>query len=62
MSSVNANSAKEAAVRKMRLMKLEALEKGDLTDFQFLAGQDKETAEVKIVSSHFIVDILLHNA
>jgi len=40
----------EAALLRMRSLKLEALEKGDLTDFSFLVGTEKDsTAEVRIL-------------
>jgi len=36
----------EAALLRLRNLKLEALEKGQLTDFSFLVGPDTKTAEV----------------
>jgi len=38
--------AHSSAGRKMRLLKLDALQKGEFTDFAFLVGQDKNEAEV----------------
>jgi len=40
-------AARNAAEKEMRRLKLDALEKGTMTDFAFLLGPEKETAEVR---------------
>jgi len=40
------DSSDDSALREMRRRKLEALEKGSLADFSFLAGPNEETAEL----------------
>jgi len=39
-------SSAEKAEQEMRQKKLEALEKGQMTDFSFLIGQEKDNSEV----------------
>jgi len=44
----------EASALKIRLKKLKALEKGEVTDFKFLVGQDDETAEVSFLTFYVL--------
>jgi len=37
----------EATGLQMRRLKMEALEKGEMTDYSFIVGPEKTTAEVK---------------
>jgi len=46
MSSSESSGFVEGAEQEMRRLKLEALEKGDLTDYTFLVGTEKDDAKV----------------
>jgi len=39
-----------ASELEMRRMKLQAIEEGQLTDFSFLVGPDKDTAVVRVLN------------
>jgi len=44
-------SSAAKAEEEMRYLKLDAIEKGLVTDFSFIVGPDKETAEVRVIFS-----------
>jgi len=54
MSTADPSAGRRGVIElRVRRLKLEALEKGLLTDFSFLIGTDKETAEVNPITFLF---------